>query len=67
MVDGFITEQNDISKLGNLTLLLPGHSETEPGIFLRPEGVEKGKNNLPPGELILDGHFQVDLFSVSVS
>ena len=47
-------------------MFFPGHCETSPGVFLRPERIKESQDDLPPGELMLDGNFRVDLVYLRV-
>ena len=64
-VDGFILEEDDVSHLGNRSLIFPCNREPPPGVFLLPEGVIEVEDDPPPGELVLDGDVWVDFVPVA--
>ena len=45
-------------------MFFPGYYETSPGVFLLPERIEEIQDKFPPGELMLDRNFSVDLVSL---
>ena len=65
-VDGFVLEEDDVSHLGNRSLILPCNREPPPSVFLLPEGVIEVEDDPPPGDLMLDGDVWIDFVPVTL-
>ena len=66
-VDRLILEQDDVPHHGDEALLLPGHSESSPGVLLVPERIVEIEDDSPPGDLVLHSDVWVDLVPVAFS
>ena len=52
LVAGFVSEQDNVSKVGCMALFFPNHKEVALREFLCPEGAKKSKSNLTSVELM---------------